>query len=263
MDPALIAQGVAPTLANTVEARFIGRLTPGSDRFNGAFQASATPSRAAAAAGGRGVRTCRERGPRFNFRGGWGIFFDRPQGNMVWRPSSAPRSSGPARGGGERRHRPTVSDIGSQPHGLRLRFAAGAAVERRLPAEAACTTWWPSAPCSSHSDHQLRQEQINSIPSAPRSRPATRIPTKAASATPGASAWCRWSHARGLLGYNNIRMWDYSGNSNYNALQAGVTRRFDKNYMFSAFYVWSKSRPSTLHQDGRSLRRRDHSPLRS
>src|SRR5919198_4408182 len=31
MDPALIAAGVAPTLANNVEARFIGRLTPGSN----------------------------------------------------------------------------------------------------------------------------------------------------------------------------------------------------------------------------------------
>ena len=39
MDPALIAQGVAPSLANTLEDRFVGRLTPGSDRFNGAFQA--------------------------------------------------------------------------------------------------------------------------------------------------------------------------------------------------------------------------------
>src|SRR5689334_11835496 len=29
MDPALVAQGVQPTLANTVESRFIGRLTPG------------------------------------------------------------------------------------------------------------------------------------------------------------------------------------------------------------------------------------------
>ena len=39
----------------------------------------------------------------------------------------------------------------------------------------------------------------------------------------------------------NIRMWDYGGYSNYNALQTGVTRRFDKGYMFSVFYVWSKS----------------------
>src|SRR5207237_10169373 len=39
MDPTLINAGTAPTLANTVEERFIGRLTPGSNRFNGSFQA--------------------------------------------------------------------------------------------------------------------------------------------------------------------------------------------------------------------------------
>src|SRR5437870_4694214 len=33
MDPALIATGVTPSLTNTVEERFIGRLTPGSNRF--------------------------------------------------------------------------------------------------------------------------------------------------------------------------------------------------------------------------------------
>ena len=32
MDPTLVAQGVTPTAANTVEGRFIGRLTPGSNR---------------------------------------------------------------------------------------------------------------------------------------------------------------------------------------------------------------------------------------
>ena len=39
IDPRLLSAGVAPSLANTVDGRFIGRLTPGSDRFNGAFQA--------------------------------------------------------------------------------------------------------------------------------------------------------------------------------------------------------------------------------
>ena len=39
MDPRLVSQGTTPTLANTVEERFIGRLTPDSNRFNGAFQA--------------------------------------------------------------------------------------------------------------------------------------------------------------------------------------------------------------------------------
>ena len=90
MDPTLIAQGVAPTLANTVEERFIGRLTPGSNRFNGAFQA------------GQGINDQLQDGnafrvsPRFGvvydlsgkrrtiLRGGFGIFYDRPQGNTVF-----------------------------------------------------------------------------------------------------------------------------------------------------------------------------------
>ena len=36
-------------------------------------------------------------------------------------------------------------------------------------------------------------------------------------------------------------MWDYSGYSNYHALQTSVTRRFDDGFMFSVFYVWSKA----------------------
>ena len=36
-------------------------------------------------------------------------------------------------------------------------------------------------------------------------------------------------------------MWDYSGYSNYHALQTSVTRRFDDGFMFSGFYVWSKA----------------------
>jgi hypothetical protein len=46
---------------------------------------------------------------------------------------------------------------------------------------------------------------------------------------------------RPYQGYNTIRMWDYTGWGNYNALQGGVTKRFDKGFMVSAFYVWSKA----------------------
>ncbi len=75
----------------TVDQRFIGRIVPGSgDRFNGAFQA------------GQGINDQLQDGstfktsPRLGFayditgksetivRGGWGIFFDRPQGNQVF-----------------------------------------------------------------------------------------------------------------------------------------------------------------------------------
>src|SRR5207249_8492802 len=85
MDPTLIAQGVAPTIANTVEERFIGRLTSGSNRFNGAFKA------------GQGINDQLQSGNAFRVsprigatydlngsgntivRGGFGGFYDRPQ----------------------------------------------------------------------------------------------------------------------------------------------------------------------------------------
>src|SRR6185437_12817508 len=92
----------------------------------------------------------------------------------------------------------------------------------------------------SHSDHQLRQEQINSIPLGAAFQSSNQDPTKAASTVPGSTALPN-DLMRPFSGYSGIRMWDYSWYSNYNALQAGVTRRFDKNYMFSAFYVWSKA----------------------
>ena len=44
-----------------------------------------------------------------------------------------------------------------------------------------------------------------------------------------------------LQGYGGIRMWDYSGYSNYHALQTGINRRFDDGLLFSFFYVWSKA----------------------
>jgi hypothetical protein len=36
-------------------------------------------------------------------------------------------------------------------------------------------------------------------------------------------------------------MWDYSGYSNYHALQTGINRRYENGLLFSFFYVWSKA----------------------
>jgi hypothetical protein len=47
--------------------------------------------------------------------------------------------------------------------------------------------------------------------------------------------------ARPYKGYNNINFTDYGANSNYNALQIQLTRRFTKDIMISANYTWSKA----------------------
>ena len=82
--------GIDPATGQTVDARFIGRLTPGSNQFNGAYQA------------GQGITDTVQSGnafrvsPRFGFvyditgkgmtivRGGGGILYDRPMGNIVF-----------------------------------------------------------------------------------------------------------------------------------------------------------------------------------
>ena len=82
--------GRDPATGETVDARFIGRLTPASNRFNGAYTA------------GQGITDTVQSGnvfkvsPRLGFvfdvtgkgstivRGAGGIFYDRPMGNIVF-----------------------------------------------------------------------------------------------------------------------------------------------------------------------------------
>ena len=254
MDPTLVNSGVTPTLGNTVEERFIGRLVPGSNRFNGAYQA------------GQGVDDQLQDGnafrisPRFGFtydisgnqsmivRGGFGIFYDRPQGNQVFDMiANAPgvivsniqwgRLQDLNSGSTGSDPYPTLS---MSPSGFDFRpprtYQYNVGVQRKI---------WSNlifdiAYVGSKSNDLLRQRQINSVPVGAKFLPQNQDPTRAPSATPGATALPD-DLLRPYSGYNTIRMWDYSGWGNYNALQTGITRRFDKGFMFSAFYVWSKA----------------------
>jgi hypothetical protein len=86
----------------------------------------------------------------------------------------------------------------------------------------------------------LRQVQINALPFGATFAPQNQDPTRPPAAQLGSSALPN-DFLRPFKGYGNIRMWDYSGYSNYHALQTSVTRRFDAGFMFSGFYVWSKA----------------------
>lgn len=252
MDPTLIAAGQAPSLDNTVDGRFIGRLTPGSDRFNGAFKA------------GQGINDELQDGgtfqvsPRVGFvydftgeavtilRGGWGIFYDRPQGNMVFDMiANAPGVLNSTLQWGTLQQ---LSGAGSDPHPtLSMNPTAYNFVPPRV------TQWnlgvqrklfgnfmLDLAYVGSKSDNLLRQVQINALPRGATFLPENQDPTRAPSATPGATA-LPTDLLRPYPGYGGIRMWGYDGYSNYHALQTGINRRFDDGLMFSFFYVWSKA----------------------
>jgi hypothetical protein len=252
MDPNLVDQGVAPTPTNTVDQRFIGRLTPGSNRFNGAFQA------------GQGINDQLQDGsafkvsPRFGFsydvtgngdrvvRGGFGIFYDRPQGNMVFDMiANAPgvlvsglqwgRLQDLSSATGD--PNPTLSlnptAFGFKPPKV---YAWNVGVQQKL---------WSNlifdlAYVGSESKDLLRRWQLNAVPLGAKFLPQNQDPTRAPSSVPGATALPD-DLLRPYRGYGNIQMWDYSSYGNYHALQTSLTKRFDKGVMFSVFYVWSKA----------------------
>jgi hypothetical protein len=251
MDPALVGN-TTPTLANTVEDRFVGRLTPGSNRFNGAFQA------------GQGINDTLQNGnafrvsPRFGFvydlsgkgttivRGGAGVFYDRPQGNMVFDMiSNAPGvlnstlqwgllQSLTAAGGDPNPTlslAPTAFDF-TPPKVYAWNVGLQHKVWKAITLDVAYV--------GSSSKDLLRKEQINAVPYGAKFLPQNQDPTRAPSATPGATALPD-DLLRPYRGYGNINLWKYDAYSNYHALQTSINRRFDNGFMFSVFYVWSKA----------------------
>ena len=239
--------------ANIVNARFIGRIVPGSgERFNGAFQA------------GQGINDELQDGSSFKIsprlgatydltgqgntivRGGWGIFYDRPQGNMVFDMiANAPGvvvsqlqwgrlqdlSAAQSDPNAVVSLNPTVYDF-EPPKVYQWNLGIQHKLWRNYILDVAYV--------GSESKDLLRQVQINALPRGTTFLPSSQDPTRAPSPVPGATA-LPTDLLRPYPGYSGIRMWDYSGYSNYHALQTGVSRRFEDGLAMSVFYVWSKA----------------------
>jgi hypothetical protein len=253
MDPRLIAQGVTPTLGNTVEERFIGRLTSDVNRFNGAFQA------------GQGINDELQDGAAFRVsprvgvvydltargetivRGGWGIFYDRPQGNMVFDMiTNAPGVLNSRIDFGLLQNSVTtgssdpLATLGLNPTAYDFKPPRvqqwNIGLQHKLPAEVI----FDIAYVGSESTDLLRQVQINAVPFGATLAPQNQDPTRPPAAALGSAALPN-DFLRPYPGYGNIRMWDYSGYGNYHALQTSVSRRFDGGFSFTGFWVWSKA----------------------
>jgi carboxypeptidase family protein/TonB-dependent receptor-like protein len=245
-----------PNTGQTVDGRFIGRLTPGSNapptRFNGAFQAGQGTSDSLQS--GNAFRVS----PRFGFaydlsgqgrtivRGGFGSFFDRPQGNVVFDMiTNAPGMLQPQLQFGLLQN---LTSSGTEPaptlqmfptaYGFKPPnvYAWNLGVQQKL---------WRSvifdlAYVGSSSKDLVRQTQINAVPYGAKFLPENQDPTLPPSPVPGATALPD-DLLRPYPGYAAIRLGEYSAYANYHALQASLSRRFDNGLMFSAFYVWSKA----------------------
>jgi hypothetical protein len=252
MDPALIGTA-PPSAANTVEGRFVGRLVSNTgDRFNGAYQA------------GQGINDTMYGGnvfkvsPRLGvvydlsgngdtiLRGGFGIFYDRPQGNIVFDTvNNAPGLLQPTvQWGTMQTLVGGTSDpypaLGMQPTAYDFVppkvYAWNTGVQHRLFKNIVLDI----AYVGSSSKNLIEQEQINALPLGTLFKAENQDPTRTPSSTPGATAYTT-DLLRPYRGYGGIRWWAAKGYSNYHALQTSVTRRFENGLMFSVFYVWSKT----------------------
>jgi hypothetical protein len=243
---------VDPKTGQTTEARFIGRLTPGSNRFNGAFQA------------GQGIddrlqgSNAFKVSPRFGFvydltgagrtilRGGAGIFFDRPQGNTVFdMGGNAPGVLNSTVQWGLLQN---LTAGGSDPNpvlGLSPTaydftppkvYAWNVGLQHKLLSKLI----FDIAYVGSSSKDLLRHANINVVPLGATFLPQNQDPTLAPSSKPGATA-LPTDLLRPYQGYGDINYYDYSGWGNYHSLQTSLQRRFDNGLMFTVFYVFSKN----------------------
>jgi hypothetical protein len=245
--------GIDPVTGSTVPDTYIGRVVPGSgDRFNGSFQA------------GQGINDQLQSGTAFRasprvgivydvtgksdliVRGGFGIFYDRPQGNMVFDMiTNAPGVLQSSVQWGQLQS--LASNTGAPAATLSLNptvynFKPPQTTQYNVGIQKKLFNnfTFDLAYVGSKSDDLLRQVQINALPVGADFLPQNQDPTRAPNSLPGANA-LPTDLLRPYLGYGGIRMWDYSGYGNYNSLQTGINRRFDNGLMFSFFYVWSKA----------------------
>jgi hypothetical protein len=254
--------GYDATTGSVVDAAFVGRVVPGSgDRFQGTFQ------------GGKGISDTLTDGSKFKVspragfaydisghqtlvtRGGFGIFYDRPQGNAVFDLVTNPPglqvttltwglASQVAGASGYN------APVGLNPNVYEWKvptvYQWNVGVQWKMPGDFILDVSY----VGSESRSLLQQRQVNALPYGTAYLPASQDPTRgqtctgcsALSTLPGGNALSTDLLRSAYPGYGAVRMWEYSAYANYKALQTTVSRRFYKGVMFTANYTRSSAK---------------------
>jgi hypothetical protein len=252
VDPRSLTAGFVATPLNTIDGAYIGRLVPNTGKLqNGLAQAGAGIEKGLYK--NRGIHFA----PRFGFaydvtgrqdfiiRGGAGMFYDRPQGNVVFDLlRNPPTTLEPTFNFGR------LQDLGSgqlllAPPGLvaydregkvPTSYAYNLGVQYKLPLDSVLDLSY----VGTIGTHLLQRRNLNAPAYGAAYLAQNQDPTLSPSATPGASA-LGVDFLRPYQGFGQIQYIEPASSSNYHSLQASVQRRFNKGLLLGVNYTWSKA----------------------
>ena len=243
--------GFVPSASNTIDGAYIGRLIPNTGNLtNGIVQAGAGIENGLYH--NRGIHFA----PRFGFaydvqgnqsfvvRGGGGMFYDRPQGNVVFDLiTNPPTTLQPTFFFGQAQTLNTGQVLLAPPALVAYdragknptTYAFNIGIQHKLPLDSVLDVSYVGTVAS----HLLQRRNINAPYYGAAFQPQNQDPTQAAS-TNGSGA-LPLDFLRPYQGFGNISYIEPAASSNYHSLQSSINRRFKKGLLLGVTHTWSKA----------------------
>jgi hypothetical protein len=251
VDPTALVAGFVPSAANTIDGAYIGRLVPNTGKLlNGIVQAGAGIENGLYK--NRGIHFA----PRFGFaydlngnqsfviRGGGGMFYDRPQGNVVFDLlTNPPTTLQPTFFFGQMQNLNSGQVLLAPPALVAYdrggknptSYAFNLGVQHKLPFDSVLDVSYVGTLGS----HLLQRRNINAPAYGAAFQANNQDPTVALTTT-GSSALAV-DFLRPYQGFNNISYIEPASSSNYHSLQSSLNRRFSKGLLLGVTHTWSKA----------------------
>lgn len=269
LDPSRKRVGMNPLTGALVPQALIGMFVPGSGNYANGMKTQGVDGYYE----GLYTRPFMFLAPRFGFaydvfgngktavRGGFGMFYDTPTGNMFDQSSgNPPVAYTPVQyyGNIDTMAASTgyisPTTISQQaPLGLNLGLPMNMNYSFGIQQQAMRNTVVEVSYVGSLVRHILLVRELNPIPLYSRFDPANTDPTTG-KALPD-------NFLRPLRGYGSVTIHEMTGSSNYNSLQATLNRRFAKGFAVSASYTFSKALGVTSKSPYFAPRSRNYGPL--